>query len=96
MHMHVGVCVWGKCSTQHGTPPSYTVHPTLYSVNPIVADAAIQASSVQVIVTVWRANASYVRGVLGSGGLSAVRGPLLGQYVQVFVITSQLARGCIY
>ena len=73
------------------------LHPTLRiprgtPYNPSgVADAAIQAASVQVIVTAWRANASYVRGVIGSGGLSTDRGPLLGQYVQVFPHPNWLA-----
>ena len=41
------------------------------------------AAAVEMVVTVWRANASMIKDVVGTGGLAAAAGPLLGQYVSV-------------
>ncbi len=49
----------------------------------------------QAIVTAWRANASYVRGVLDSAGLAAAQGPLLGQFVQVSRPANGSQRYCV-
>jgi len=49
----------------------------------VVEPAEGGAAAVVLIVTAWRANASWVRAAIVSQGRAALAGPLLGQYVSV-------------